>query len=137
MGLRAGKGAASAYRRGAEVWKVLRAALIAAVGANARAPDESNLEAMLEIGVWLRRQGWMCRWSRVEMDGRMGLESCQRGSLDVTFIVAPIRVGLLANSSAAGVQPLVRPSRYNLGGLMRHLFVHSKPFNTSTYTLTL
>lgn len=53
MGLRAGKGAASAYRRGADVWKDRRAALVARPDAlSVRAPEESsNLDAMVAIDV--------------------------------------------------------------------------------------
>lgn len=53
MGLRAGSGAASAYRRGADVWKVLRAAKL--VDVRARAPEKRDLDAMLAIGLWIRR----------------------------------------------------------------------------------
>lgn len=86
MGLRAGKGAAaSAYRRGADVWKVLRAALVATVELSARAPDESNLEAMLAIGVWLRREGWCVGGHAWRWTGGWDWRAVG-GSLDVTFI---------------------------------------------------
>lgn len=76
MGLRAGKGAASAYRRGADVWKNRRAALVARPDAlSVRALEESsNLDAMVAIDVKVKgRLGevGMCQLSRVEMDGRM------------------------------------------------------------------
>lgn len=46
MGLRAGSGAASAYRRGADVWKVLRAVKLADV--SARVPEENAFDAILK-----------------------------------------------------------------------------------------
>lgn len=58
-GLRAGRTAASAYRRGAELWK-LRAALVARlVVLSARAPDETNLDAMLAIVMKLQWRRWL------------------------------------------------------------------------------
>lgn len=85
MGLRAGSGAASAYRRGADVWKVLRAAKLAEE--SARAPEEKALDAIFANDVWVRgcevwksREGDSCRWFGELL-----------GSLDVTFpgIVSP------------------------------------------------
>lgn len=58
MGLRAGKGAAaSAYRRGADVWKALRAGPAAKlVVLSARAPEDSTLDAILPVDdAWLWR----------------------------------------------------------------------------------